>query len=504
MRESAQAPSLTGPKIVKSVSTQTNRAQLAVVPGGRKKTPSKARLKLERDYFQGKVHTVDERRAAGKALRDIVPRESHAEWKDSGDRTDPIDILIASNKGRLPDLVPIRHGRMLTSPFAFLRGSAAVMASDLSRTPTTGIRVQACGDCHLMNFGAFATPERQLNFDINDFDETLPAPWEWDLKRLAASFVVAGRYINLKEKDSLAGAESVVRAYRRQIAHYAEMRAFDVWYDHINIEQVMSEVSAARRKFMKARIKKARAQSVLEHDFPKLAETGSGRPRIKDNHPLIFHLRGRRTDELREAVFRGLRMYRSTVADHYRVLLDRFRFHDLAIKVVGVGSVGTMCAIVLLMAADNDPLFLQVKQANASVLERYAGRSVYPNHGQRVVMGQRLMQAASDMMLGWTVGRLEGRHFYLRQLRDMKLSAMLETFDPGTLNVYGKVCGWALARAHARSGDPAMISGYLGNSDIFDQAIVKFASAYADQTESDHHAMRKAARDGRLEVAVIE
>jgi uncharacterized protein (DUF2252 family) len=404
----------------------------------------------------------------------------------------------------MSDLVPIRHGRMLTSPFAFLRGSAAVMASDLSRTPVSGIRVQACGDCHLMNFGAFGTPERQMNFSINDFDETLPAPWEWDVKRLAASIVVAGRYVDFKEGDTLAAAGSMVRSYRRRMARYAEMRALDVWYDHIDVEQVIASLPSVARKRLTARVEKARARSVVEHDFPKLTESSGTQARIKHDPPLMFHIQGNEGKAARKNVIAAMKMYRTTLEDHYRVLLDRFRLQDLAVKVVGVGSVGTMCMVALFMASESDPLFLQVKQANASVLEPYAGKSAYSNHGQRVVVGQRLMQAASDMMLGWTVGKLGGRHFYLRQLRDMKLSAIIETMAPETMRIYGKLCGWALARAHARSGDPAMIAGYLGNSDVFDEAIVKFAGAYADQTESDHRAMRKAARDGGLEVADIE
>jgi len=464
----------------------------------------KPQTNTAKSYFEVKSPSADERRAAGKALRDKVPRESHAQWKGSARRPDPIEILIASNKGRLPELVPIRHARMLTSPFALLRGSAAVMASDLSRTPSTGIRVQACGDCHLLNFGAFATPERRVNFSINDFDETLPAPWEWDLKRLAASFVVAGRYINLKERDALDAAETVARSYRRRMARYAEMHVFDLWYEHIDVEQILASLPSAVQKRLAARVEKARARSVVEHDFPKLAERSGSRPRIKHAPPLMFHLRQHERAEGRENIIRALEMYRHTLADHYRVLLDRFRLHDLAVKVVGVGSVGTACYVALFMAADDDPLFLQVKQANASVLEPYAGKSAYPNHGQRVVMGQRLMQAASDMMLGWTVGKLGGRHFYVRQLRDMKLSAIVETMEAETLKIYGKLCGWTLARAHARSGDAAMISGYLGKNDVFDRAIAKFATSYADQTETDYRLMRTAARAGRLEVAVID
>src|SRR5262245_32521825 len=454
--------------------------------------------------FEGTPPSPDQRRAAGKALRERVPRERHAEWKASARRPDPIEILIASNRGRLPELVPIRHARMLTSPFAFLRGSAAVMASDLSRTPSTGIRVQACGDCHLMNFGAFATPERQLIFSINDFDETLPAPWEWDLKRLAASFVVAGRYINLKEREARAAAESAVRSYRRRMARYAEMRAFDLWYDHIDVEQVIASLPRAAQRRLGARLEKAPARSGAAHAFPKLAERNGRHPRIKHAPPLMFHLQQHQRKAARDNILRALKMYRSTLDDHYRVLLDRFRLCDLAIKVVGVGSVGTRCMVALFMAAGDDPLFLQVKQANASVLEPHAGKSAYANHGQRVVMGQRLMQSASDMMLGWTVGRLFGCHYYVRQLRDMKVSAIVETMEPETLKVYGRLCGWTLAWAHARSGDPARIAGYLGKSDVFDQAMVEFASAYADQTESDYELMREAARAGRLEVAAIE
>jgi uncharacterized protein (DUF2252 family) len=404
----------------------------------------------------------------------------------------------------MQELVPIRHARMLTSPFAFLRGSAAGMAYDLSMTPVSGIRVQACGDCHLMNFGAFGTPERQMNFSINDFDETLPAPWEWDLKRLAASIVVAGRHIDLKERDSLGAAESAARSYRRRMSDYVTMPAMEVWYDHVNIEQVIAALPRPVQKRLSARIQKARERNVAEHDFPKLAERSAQRARIRDNAPLIFHLPGNRRKEALDNVMQAVRMYRGTLAEHYRVLFDRFRLEDLAVKVVGVGSVGTMCLVALFMASDSDPMLLQVKQANASVLEPYAGKSAFPNHGQRVVVGQRLMQAASDMMLGWTIGKLNGRHFYVRQLRDMKLSAVIETMDANTLSIYAKLCGWTLARAHARSGDPAMISGYLGNSDVFDKAIVKFAGAYADQTEKDYKALRKAAQAGRLEVAEIE
>jgi uncharacterized protein (DUF2252 family) len=459
---------------------------------------------VELHHFESKLPPLEARRAAGKELRIRVPRESHAGWQPGNNRQDPIEILIASNKGRLPDLVPIRHARMLTSPFAFLRGSAAVMASDLSLTQTAGLRVQACGDCHLMNFGAFGTPERQMNFSINDFDETLPAPWEWDLKRLATSFVVAGRYINLKEREARAAAQSAVRSYRRRMDSFAEMGAFDLWYHRVDIQELLAALPEAAERRLAARIEKVRARSVAEHDFPKLAESDGVHCKIKHAPPLILQLPTNERAGAHINIVQALKAYRETLADHHRVLLDRFRLQDFAVKVVGVGSVGTECYIALLMAADNDPLFLQVKQANASVLEQYAGRSHYSNHGERVVKGQRLMQSSSDIMLGWTAGKVRGLHYYVRQLHDMKISPVVETMEPETLNVYGKLCGWTLARAHARSGDAAMISGYLGNSDEFDQAIVSFATAYADQTESDYELMREAARAGRLEVGSLE
>ncbi len=403
----------------------------------------------------------------------------------------------------MPDLVPIRHGRMLTSPFAVLRGSAAMMASDLSTTPASGIRVQACGDCHLLNFGAFGTPERRMNFSINDFDETLPAPWEWDLKRLAASFVVAGRYIDFKEKDSLAAAAAAIRSYRRNVARYAAMPSMSVWYDRLDVEDVLASLPQGVRDLMTARVQKVRARNLAEHDFPKLTHQRNGRLLIKDNPPLLFHLQGNERARYKEDILHALKLYRSSLPDHHRVLLDRFQLYDLAVKVVGVGSVGTECMVALLMASSSDPIFLQVKQANSSVLEPYSGKSVYSNHGQRVVVGQRLMQSASDIMLGWTMGQIRGRHFYIRQLRDMKLSVVVESMTPETMELYARLCGQAVALAHARSGDSAMIAGYLGKSDVFDQAVAKFAALYADQTESDHRAIRSAVRDGRLEATTV-
>ena len=443
-----------------------------------------------------------ERQAAGKMLRDAVPRESHAGWRAGRKRRDPIDIIIQSNMGRVPELVPIRHGRMLQSAFAFLRGSAAVMAADLATTPTTGIRVQACGDCHLLNFGGFATPERNLIFDINDFDETLPAPWEWDVKRLCASLVVAGRHIGLKEREAENTARAAAAAYREHMRDYARMRVLDVWYQRIDTAQVLTGLSAAERKRVTARIEKVTHKTAAEHDFPKLAEETGGLPRIRDNPPLIFHhplQHEAGADAWRNDL---LQKYRSSLQEDRRVLFDQFRFCDAAFKVVGVGSVGTMCAILLFMGADKDPLFLQMKEARPSVLEPYAGASRHANAGERVVNGQRLMQAASDIFLGWTSGSKEGRHYYFRQLRDMKLSAVIETMDAKLLKAYGSLCGRALARAHARSGSAAMIAGYLGSADDFDEAVTEFAADYADQTELDHRALATAIRDGRLQAMV--
>ena len=443
------------------------------------------------------------RRAEGKALRDAVPREDHAGWTPPEDRRDPVEVLLESNEGRMADLVPIRHGRMLSSPFAFYRGTAAVMAADLARTPASGLRVQACGDAHLSNFGGFATPERELIFDVNDLDETLPAPWEWDVKRLTASVVLAGRHIQLRERESARAAVAAVRSYRTHMAEYAFMKALDVWYDKIDVTRYLKQLpdDEARARTME-RIEKARARTVAEHDFPKLAEQVGSTPRLKDNPPLLFHTPEQREAEYQGMVEEGLALYRESLPEHVRVLFDRFHLCDTAIKVVGVGSVGTQCMVMLFMAADDDPLFLQVKEANASVLEPYAGKSLHGNHGQRVVVGQRLMQSASDMFLGWTLGR-HGRHSYVRQLRDMKISAAIDDMDADALRQYAKICGWALARAHARTGDAAMISGYMGSSRAFDEAICDFAVDYADQAERDYKAFVKAVRQGRV-TAMVE
>jgi uncharacterized protein (DUF2252 family) len=441
--------------------------------------------------------TREERIAAGKALRDKCPRRSHATWKAPSNRPDPIELLIQSSKDRIPNLVPIRYGRMMQSPFAFYRGAAAIMAADLALMPTSGIRVQTCGDCHLMNFGGFGTPERDIIFDINDFDETLPAPWEWDLKRLAASFVVAGRNNGFKEAESRKAALRCIQSYHEHMHSYADMGALEMWYQRMD-NMVASIKSRKWKKIVQKQIAKAATRTVAEYDFPKLASVKDGKVRIKDNPPLIFHQRGVGTAEYDRLVKDAFHCYRETLPDDLKTLLDRYEVKDVAVKVVGVGSVGTRCAILLIMTGDGEPLFLQVKEVHESVLEPYAGKSVYSNYGQRVVAGQRLMQAASDMFLGWT--EQLGRHFYVRQLRDIKIEPLVEIFDSRALADYGEWCGWALARAHAKSGDAATISGYLGNSSRFDDAVSNFAMAYADQNERDYQALLEAIRAGKIEV----
>jgi len=445
----------------------------------------------------------DERRAQGKALRDSVPRDSHGLWKTPKNRRNMIDILNTSNVGRQPDLIPIRFGRMMQSPFAFYRGSAAVMAADLATTDVTGITVQACGDAHLSNFGGFATPERRVIFDINDFDETLPGPWEWDLKRLVASVVLAGRHIRLTETDCHRAVAATSKSYREHMADYGAMRALDVWYDTIDIKRFLEEMETEEtRERIEQRLKKVREKNTPEFLFPRFVEHRGSRPTIADDPPLIFHPSPEIAPGMTTRYKEGFQSYRSSLSEHVRTLFDRFQFCDLAMKVVGVGSVGTQCAVALFMAADDDPIFLQLKEANASVLEPYVGKSVYGHHGQRVVVGQRLMQSASDLFLGWGTGA-NGRDYYVRQLRDMKTSAIIEDFDAGDLRAYGRVCGWALARAHARSGDAAMIAGYMGSSERFDDIIGEFAVSYSDQAQRDHRAFVKAVREGRIK-AVIE
>ena len=463
--------------------------------------PTKTRHRKNRPATASRP-TLNELREMGKRLREKCPRSSHAAWKAPSNRPNPLRLLEQSNKGRIPGLIPIRYGRMVRTPFTFYRGAALNMAADLAETPVTGIRVQACGDCHLLNFGAYATPERRLVFDINDLDETLPAPWEWDVKRLAASFVLACRNNGFSKANARDAVLACVRSYRERMAEYSDMPVLEVWYASIDVEKALATIKdkETSRRGQK-RIAAARARSVLEHDFPKLA-TGAGHaPTIKDAPPLIYHLSGANAKELDVRARAAFTSYRNSLPDDRRLLIDRYAIKDYAIKVVGVGSVGTFCAITLLMASEKDPLFLQVKEARASVLEAYAGKSIYSNHGQRVVNGYRLMQSASDIFLGWATGKA-GRHLYVRQLRDMKIGAQTELFSPTFMVEYAEFCGWALARAHARSGAPAQISGYLGKSDAFDKAIAEFASAYADQSERDHAILKKAARSGQVEVVM--
>jgi uncharacterized protein (DUF2252 family) len=455
---------------------------------------------INASQLHGDLQSRETQATQGKRLRDQCPRSSHTAWSPPADRSDPLAVIEESNRGRVPELVPIRYGRMLASPFTFFRGAPAVMAADLAHTPTTGVRVQACGDCHLLNFGGFATPERRLLFDINDFDETLPAPWEWDVKRLTASFVVAARVNRFRKADAHAAALACVRSYRLRMAEFAGMRVLDVWYSRIDTRAIQPIVREADdRNRLLQRIRKAYQKDVVGKGFPKLVDVVEGKLRIRDVPPLIYHRPEDQGEEFWARITTALAEYRATLPYERRALLDRYRLTDIAIKVVGVGSVGTLCAVVLLMAGADEPLFLQVKEARRSVLEPYAGESAFVNRGERVVTGQRLMQSASDIFLGWTKGAA-GRHFYVRQLRDMKLKPQVETFLPAMMLRYADLCGWTLARAHARSGRPALISGYLGKGTPFDEAVAEFAVAYADQNERDYRLLCEAVQSGRIEV----
>ena len=444
-----------------------------------------------------------ERKAMGKTLREKCPRTSHADWKPPHDRPEPVRLVLQADEGRLPDLLALRHGRMVASPFTFYRGSALAMAVDLARLPSTGIRVQCGGDSHLVNFRGLATPERQVIFAINDLDETLPAPWEWDLKRLATSFVIACRDNGLSESVAEDAVLTSVRSYRDHMAEFADMKVLDLWYFAVDAEMLIASVKDAgiRRGAIK-NLAKARESSTSEGLFPKLVDDSGGSQIIKDQLPAIFHAKGHSPGKIHPDVRDAFTGYRETLAPNHRMLLDRYELKDAAAKVVGVGSVGTVCWMMLFVAGEGDPLILQVKEARASVLEGFAGKSVYPNHGQRVVNGIRLMQPASDIFLGWTEGT-RGRHFYIRQLRDVKIKFAVETFETARMIVFAQCCGYSLALSHARSGDAAMISGYLGKSDSFDKSIAAFSIAYADQNEKDHAVLKRAIRDGKVE-AVIE
>ncbi len=449
-------------------------------------------VEAARQAVRGRA-SVSDRMAAGKALRERVPRSSHADWSPAADRPNPLALLQAQDSTRLPELLPLRYGRMSESPFTFFRGSATVMANDLASTPSTGLIVQASGDAHLSNFGAFATPERNLVFDLNDFDETLPASWEWDIKRLSASLMVAGRDNRYREADSANAARAAVRTYRRWMIRFAPMTHLAVWYTRIDTADIAALMPKAARKQFERGTRKVTQRDHLQ-SLAKMTSVVDGQVRINDDPPRVVH----HSDQVVGDHLPTMAMtYRTSIRDDLRTLLERYAFVDFAQKVVGVGSVGTRCYIVLLQGNhDQDPLFLQIKEAVPSVLEPYAGKSTYENHGQRVVRGQQLIQAASDIFLGW--GRLKGVDFYVRQLRDMKASVEVSLLTPDGLVLYAELCGWALARAHARSGDAATIAGYLGNGEAFDDALVTFARAYADQAERDHAALAAAIASGEI------
>ena len=441
--------------------------------------------------------TLQQRREYGRAARQRTPRSSHAAWAPALDRPDPVDLPEAQPKNRDPDLLSIRYARMIPSPF--LRGAAIVMAHDLAGTADSGIRVQLCGDCHLSNFGLYASPERTLLFDVNDFDETLPGPWEWDLKRLGTSLVVAGRENGFGADDCRRAARRAVASYRTKMAEFSERGELEVWYSRVSAEAGFDLITdSTTAKKAKKTFRKARGRDHLQA-HSKLTSVVDGRRMINDDPPLLVRDVG---EEIRKQVYEILRLYRRSLLDDRRHLLDQYRFVDVARKVVGVGSVGTRDYVVLLEGRDeNDPLFLQVKEAEVSVLEPYLPRSVYRNQGHRIVAGQQLMQAASDIFLGWLRGEA-GRDYYWRQLRDMKGSAKVETMSPDELGLYARICGWALARAHARSGDRVQIAAYLGKSERFDKAIADFGEAYADQTERDYADLRTAVKSGRVTAAM--
>ena len=456
--------------------------------------------------------TPEERAVRGKAARAEVPLESHAEFDPAPDRPDPIALLEEQGASRVPNLVPVRYGRMMASPFSYYRGAALPMAADLATTPVTGLAVQACGDAHLSNFGVFGSAERRLVFDVNDFDETTPGPWEWDVKRLAASLEVAARDNGFPGKKRRAIVAAAVASYRDAMRGFADMTNLEVWYAHADLDQLRQQaggqLKGRQRKAIDKGLVKARTRDSMQ-EVGKLTHMVDGKPRIIADPPLIVPADQLIPDEIDRKRFEGLISdlvagYRRTMETDRRYLLEQYEFCDMAHKVVGVGSVGTRCWIVLMLGRDTgDPLFLQVKEAQDSVLCRYVGSSKYANQGQRVVAGQRLMQASSDIFLGWqrvAIGAENNGHrdFYVRQLRDWKFSLDYEAMVPRGMRLYGQLCGWTLARAHARSGDRIAIASYLGSSDAFDQAITQFADAYADQNEKDHEALLAAVASGRI------
>ena len=458
--------------------------------------------------------SVEERTARGRAARERLAPSGHSGWVPAAGRPDPVALLEEQNATREADLVPVRHGRMLVSPFTFYRGAAKIMAADLKDTPTAGLEVQLCGDAHLSNFGVYASPERVLLFDLNDFDETLPGPFEYDVKRMAASFAIAARNNGFAKADARAATMASVTAYREAMGEFAQMGTLDTWYAHLSEEELreaIKQATSALGKAGKADRKRAEKTAEKAHSrdslqaLSKLAEVVDGRYRIVSQPPIVVPLRdlapsiGRSVEEMEGLIHEQFRAYRRTLQDDRRKLLERFEVVDMARKVVGVGSVGTRAFIALLQGRDQgDPLFLQVKEATASVLEDHLPKSRYRQPGERVVQGQRMMQAASDIFLGWTKGAEANRYLYWRQLRDMKGSALVEAMDPAALTFYAGVCGRTLARAHARSGDPVALAAYLGKKDSFDQSITDFSERYADQNEKDYQSFAEAVRQGRL------
>jgi len=454
--------------------------------------------------------SVAERVARGKAARKEVPRAGHALFEPLSTRADPVELLERQAKTRVPELVPIRYGRMLVSPFAFYRGAAMIMAHDLAATPRSGLTVQCCGDAHLSNFGVFASPERALVFDVNDFDETLPGPWEWDVKRLAVSMLIAARDNGFDAKELDRIVLDTVGRYRTAMAQFAGMKQLEVWYARLDVDSALQEYASQFKPKLVKRTEKGLAKARTKDSmtaFSKLTHVVDGKVRIVDESPLIVPIdqlaAGRELDEVVEGLHQLLRDYRQTLEFDRRVLLEAFELRDLARKVVGVGSVGTRAYIALMLGRDGqDPLFLQMKEAEVSVLEEFLGPSQFSNHGERVVVGQRLMQAVSDIFLGWLHVKSglddKPRDFYVRQLKDWKGSAEIEQMTPKGMAAYGTLCGWTLARAHARSGDRIAIATYLGNSDSFDRAIVDFSKAYADQNERDYQALTEAVNSGKV------
>ncbi len=449
--------------------------------------------------FDAPIPSPEDRRLAGKERRIAVPRSRHAVWDPPADRRDPIEVLIESNRGRVQDLIPLRYARMSVSPFTFLRGSAQVMAFDLTSGPSTDLEVRLCGDAHLSNFGAFASPERRLMFDLNDFDEASPGPFEWDVKRLAASVVVAGRDNGFDAAETRRAVHRAVSAYRDWMQRYAEMTHLEVWYARIEMQDLLDTMRAARRKDEQRILEKALSKDHVRA-LNKLTSIVDGRRQILEDPPIVMRMRLGPHDQP-DRVVRLVSDYRASLSADRRELLDRYRFVDFARKVVGVGSVGTRCWIGLFQGPNGGPLFLQVKEARQSVISVARGTEPAAHFGERVVEGQRMLQATSDVLLGWGTDEVDGAHYYVRQLWDAKWSADVTTMGPSAFGQYAGHCGWALARAHARTGDSVEISGYVGSSDRFGEVVADWAEAYADQTERDHAALLAAIERGVLPTA---